>query len=57
MRGTIGRRILTFIKDFIRGFKSYPPTAYDIGQLAAENLIWTLFMATIGCVIYLIYKI
>ena len=45
------------LKEFWRGFTSYPPTAYDIGQLCAENLIWTVFLAMVGIIVYLLIKI
>lgn len=45
------------IKAFWRGFTSYPPTAYDIGQLCAENLIWTVFVGLLGLVVYYIIEI
>ena len=44
------------LKEFWRGFTSYPPTAYDIGQLCAENLIWTVFVAVVGALIYYLLK-
>lgn len=45
------------LKEFIKGFKSYPPTWYDIGQLAAENLIWAVTMAIVGGLLYLLLKV
>ena len=50
-------RMLKPLKEFIKGFKSYPPTWYDIGQLAAENLIWAVTMAIVGGLLYLLLKV
>lgn len=51
---------MKLIKDFIKGFKSYPFNAYDIGQLVAENLIWWVcvlfFSLTIGTVTYILLR-
>ena len=50
-------KMLKPLKEFIKGFKSYPPTWYDIGQLAAENLIWAVTMTIVGGLLYLLLKV
>jgi len=48
---------MKLLKDFIRGFKSYPLNAYDIGQLVAENLIWWVFGVVVGIAVYCFIKL
>lgn len=48
---------MKLIKDFIRGFKSYPMNAYDIGQLVAENLIWWVCAVVAGFAVWCLIKL
>lgn len=53
--------IRSWLCDFVKGMKAYPPTAYNIGMLVSENIIYwvvmMLFMLGVLCAVNLLLKL